>query len=323
MKIVYLDTLNPPKLPCLALTIGNFDGVHLGHQAMIKQLLTLAWQDNLSSAVMIFEPQPKEFFDPKNAPTRLTSLDEKLGHFKHLGVDIVLVARFDDVFCQLSACQFATLLQRLNAKSLILGDDFRFGANRIGDDNFLKNKGFIVHSLTTVSQHGDRISSTKVRNYLAQGNLAHANALLGYDYYMIGKVIHGNKLGRQLGFPTANISLNRLKPAPLGVWAVSISGINNSTNDNSTNTPNGLATKDGIFGCASIGVRPSVNLGNEWRCEIFLPNFTGDLYDKTLKVTFLYFLHGETRYDSLQELTDGISQDVKHLTDWYHRQNFT
>lgn len=311
MQVIYLDIHHIPSLPPLALSIGNFDGVHLGHQAMIAQLIHIASHHNLATAVMVFEPQPKELFDPQHAPARLSTLKEKLSHFNKMGIQFVLVARFDDTFRHLNAQQFANILQQLNVQSLMLGDDFRFGANRVGSAHFLVQQGFDVQILNDVHHNNQRISSTKVRNHLASGDLKHANALLGYPYHIIGEVIYGNQLGRTLGFPTANIALNRIKPAVMGVYAVRVNGI-------STQLMGGLISQDGIFGCANIGIRPSVDLGNEWRCEIFLPNFTGDLYHQTLKVTFLHFLHDEKKYNSLDELQKAIQTDVKTLINWYH-----
>lgn len=297
-----------------AMTIGNFDGVHLGHAQMIGTLKSIANNHHLLSAVMIFEPQPKEFFNPNNPPARISSLAEKLARFDALGVDVVIVASFDDAFRQLSAHDFADILRLFRAQHLILGDDFRFGQGRSGDEKFLQAEGFVVHNMHTITHNNTRISSTAIRALLACGNLAAANDLLGYEYAIEGQVVAGNQLGRTLGFPTANIALNRLKPALTGIYGAAV-----TSTDLPLSSMGGLALADGaVFGCVNIGVRPSVDLGDEWRCEVYLPEFQGNLYDKTLKLTFLHYLHPEKKYDGLSALTIGISQDVEALTAWYH-----
>ncbi len=322
MQVIHLDnpknhthlmTLSQNIAPT-AMTIGNFDGVHLGHAKMIETLKTIAHHHHLLSAVMIFEPQPKEFFEPNNPPARISSLSEKLTRFDALGVDLVIVARFNDDFRQLSAHDFADILRLFQAKHLVLGDDFRFGQGRSGDEKFLQAEGFVVHNMHTITHNKTRISSTAIRALLNKGHLAAANDLLGYDYAVTGQVIAGNQLGRTLGFPTANIALNRLKPAVSGIYGAAVTSA-----DLPLLSMGGLVLpNDALFGCVNIGVRPSVNLGDEWRCEVYLPDFKGDLYGKTLTLTFLHYLHPEKKYDSLPALTEGIAEDVKALINWYH-----
>ncbi|MFW2177950.1 MULTISPECIES: riboflavin biosynthesis protein RibF [unclassified Moraxella] len=326
MKIFPLNDLlaNPTPLPNSVLTIGNFDGVHLGHQAMLAQAKAVATAQNLASMVMIFEPQPREFFAPTTAPARLTNLAEKAYFIGQLGIDTLIVAGFDEAFRNLSATQFAEMLVKLNVKSLVLGDDFRFGHDRTGDSEFLSNFGLPVQTLHTITDHAhhdERISSTRVRESLAIGDLATAKHLLGRDYAITGAVLHGDKIGRTLDFPTANIALNRIKPAVHGIFGVSVTatdGTDLSTlGQNGTTGVRGLSPKS-LFGACHVGTRPAVKNQQaiEWRCEVFFPQFEGDLYGKELTVTFLHFLHGEKNYDGLEALKVGIQQDVADLLAW-------
>lgn len=324
MKIYHLARLNSCQLPlpACALTIGNFDGVHLGHQAMLNTLTTLARQHDLASCVMIFEPQPREFFNPHQAPPRLTDFHEKITILQQFGIDCVIVASFDEAFRNLSAYDFSQMLINIGVKQLILGDDFRFGHDRTGDSHFLQNFGIPVTNIDTITDHqhqNERISSTRIRDCLLAGDLTTAKHLLGRNYSITGIVKHGDKIGRTLDFPTANIALNRLKPALHGVFAVEVTSTDNI--DLTTLAKNGKIgisgfTKGSLFGTANIGTRPSVDKGQEWRLEIFFPEFDGDLYEQTLIVTFLHFLHGERHYSSLDALKIGILQDVQDLLDW-------
>lgn len=320
MKIYHLTQIleNKQFLNPNILSIGNFDGVHLGHQAMLAKLKNLSKINGLESSVMIFEPQPREFFTPTNAPPRLTNLDEKITLLQKFGVQNVIVANFDEQFRSLSANDFAKLLHNLSVKQLVLGDDFRFGHDRAGDSQFLQSVGFIVHNLDTVAdnQH-ERISSTKIREYLLNGDLLSAKQILGRDYTITGKVVHGDKIGRTLDFPTANITLNRIRPPLHGVFAVDVL----MQDDNFAEEWDGLAgfSPNSLFGCANIGTRPSVN-GEDWRLEVYLPNFQGDLYDKNLTVKFLHFLHGEKKYNDINALKNGIQQDVSQLLNWRTKQ---
>ena len=328
--------------PCV-LTIGNFDGVHLGHQAMLAQVRDIAQAQNLGAAVMIFEPQPREFFAPAKAPARLTNLAEKQALLTQYGVETLIVAGFDTDFRSLSAQAFADILaKRLNVKALVLGDDFRFGHDRTGDSQFLRDYGLDVTNLHTVtdaiSENHDtnhvnseatRISSTRVRDLLLAGNIQAANQLLGRDYTITGSVVRGDQIGRTMDFPTANIDLQRLKPALHGIFAVDVV----SLDENGDVIPDGLtklATDDNmgvaglrphsLFGTASIGIRPSVNKGSDWRLEVHFPKLQADLYGLTLQVRFLHFLHGERRYDGLEALKAGIHQDVTDLLAWRDAQ---
>ena len=318
--------------PCV-LTIGNFDGVHLGHQAMLNQVRAIANAQNLGAAVMIFEPQPREFFAPDTAPARLTNLAEKQALLAELGVETLIVAGFDTDFRSLSAQAFADILAlRLNVKALVLGDDFRFGHDRTGDSQFLRDYGLHVTNLDTVTDVSDnaaRISSTRIRDLLLAGDIDAANALLGREYAITGLVVGGDKIGRTLDFPTANIELTRLKPALHGIFAVDVVSLDNEGKV----IPNGLVTPakagktgiaglrpDSLFGTANIGTRPSVDKAHNWRLEVHFPELQADLYGLTLQVRFLHYLHGERRYDGLEALKAGIHQDVADLIKWRSQQ---
>lgn len=345
LDLAQLDTLDSDNtLPSAnALTIGNFDGVHRGHQAMLDQLKVTANTQNLATMVMIFEPQPREYFaqlksNPESAPARLTSKDEKLSLLAQHGIDTVIVAKFDEAFRSLSATEFADMLtQKLNVTALVLGDDFKFGQDRTGDSEFLRRYGLPVTNLHTVTDstvdtasqsnlQDNRISSTRVRELLNQGDLEAANHLLNRDYSITGRVVGGDKIGRTLDFPTANIELNRIRPALHGVYGVDVVVLDESGDViegafDSIAKPDQLGMRGlrphSLFGTANIGVRPSVDKPHDWRLEVFFPDFAGDLYGKTLNVRFLHFLHGERKYDGLDALKAGIKQDVVDLIEWH------
>jgi riboflavin kinase/FMN adenylyltransferase len=318
--------------PCV-LTIGNFDGVHLGHQAMLAQMRDLANERQIGSAVMIFEPQPREFFAPATAPARLTNLAEKQALLAEYGVETLIVASFDADFRSLTAQAFADILaQRLNVQALVLGDDFRFGHDSTGDSQFLRDYGLHVTNLHTVTDNAHdaaRISSTRIRKLLLAGDIASANQLLGRDYANIGMVIGGDKIGRTMDFPTANIDLDRIKPALHGIFAVDVVRLDeqgqiiaNGLTTLATNGQTGVAglRPDSLFGTANIGTRPSVDKAHDWRLEVHFPQFQADLYGQTLQVRFLNFLHGERHYDSLEALKTGINKDVSDLLEWRTQQ---
>ncbi len=317
MQLIHLNPHKPTSLPPHALTIGNFDGVHLGHQAMLNALKEDAAHQSLATAVMIFEPQPREFFTPDNPPARLTNFNEKLSLLRNHDIDVVIKAQFNDSFRHLSAHAFADILTTLGAKHLVLGDDFRFGHDRMGDRVFLQGLGFSVDSLPTIAHDGTRISSTAVRQALAQGDLAGAKAMLGRDYAMMGQVIHGDKIGRTLHFPTANVALDRLKPAVEGVFGAEVVAYQDGQIMDLFGLGGGIKglTPHGLLGAVNVGKRPSVR-GEDYRLEVHLPEFVGDIYGVTLNVTFIKYLHGEIHYASLDELKNGIWQDVQTLIHW-------
>ena len=327
MKLLRLNALSPDfQLPPTAVTIGNFDGVHLGHQAMIAQLKTLAAAQGLKTLVMIFEPQPLEFFKGYDAPPRISSLREKVEYLNELGVDYIAVAKFDHYFRSLNATEFADLLKfKLNAQSLVLGDDFHFGKDRQGNSEFLRDYGFEVENLKTIALNEERVSSTRIRQVLAQGDLAMAAKLLGRPYSITGRVQYGDQIGRTLDFPTINVRLNRHKPCLNGIYAVDVqcetaSLISKIRHPNPE--LNGVLgyQADSLFGAGHVGTRPAIEQTQpEWRLEVHFPDVSANLYGLLMRVTFLHFLHGELNYPSLDALKAGIDDDVKQLRDYRKR----
>ena len=330
MKLLRLNALAPDfQLPLTAVTIGNFDGVHLGHQAMIQQLKQVAAQQQLKSLVMIFEPQPLEFFQGYEAPPRISSLREKVEYLTELGVDYIAVAKFDNTFRSLSAEAFASILKdQLNAQSLILGDDFHFGKNRQGNSEFLKNYGFDVHNLQTIALEGERVSSTRIRQTLAEGNLALAAQLLGRPYSITGRVQYGDQIGRTLDFPTINVRLNRHKPCLNGIYGVDVICETTSLQDKVVQeNPEQKGVlgyqETALFGAGHVGTRPAIKQAHpEWRLEVHFPNVSANLYGLLMRVTFLNYLHGEKNYPSLEALKAGIDDDVEKLLE-FRRNNST
>ena len=293
-----LHNLRPSHRGCVA-TIGNFDGVHCGHQGVLARLRERAAQAGLPSCVVIFEPQPREFFAPDTAPARISSLREKLELLREAGIDRVLCLTFNRRLRELSAEQFVhqILVEGLGVKHLEVGDDFRFGKGRTGDFALLVaagvREGFTVESAATIELHGERVSSTRVREVLAAGDFAEVERLLGRPYCISGRVLHGQKLGRQLGTPTANLQLNRLRPALSGVYLV-------STEVDGKRWP----------GVANIGLRPSVKSDGRAHLEVHLLDFAGDLYGRRLVVQFHRKLRDEQRFASLEALKSAIDADI-------------
>jgi riboflavin kinase/FMN adenylyltransferase len=240
--------LQSPDHQPVALTIGNFDGVHLGHKALLSRLLAEAKLRGIPSAVVIFEPHPREFFTPDQAPARLTSLREKLELLAELGVDRVHICRFNSKFAQMSANDFIDALhKKLSVKYVLIGDDFRFGSGRSGDFALMEKiaiqQGFKVEAMHSVLYDGLRVSSTAVRATLASGHMRAAKRFLGRPYSISGRVVHGDKLGREIGFPTANVQMKHNRPPLSGIFVVRVTG-------------------DHIppqHGAASLGVRPTVH----------------------------------------------------------------
>lgn len=281
------------------LTIGNFDGVHRGHRALLARLTGLAQQAGLPAAVMTFEPNPREFFAPQSAPARLASLREKLQLLAECGVDQAYVCAFNQRFAALTADEFVERIVRgLGVRHLMIGDDFRFGKGRSGDFALLqqagKEHGFGVEAMETLVHEGERVSSSAVREALDAGDLEHAERLLGRPYCISGRVIHGQKLGRKLGYATANIQLKRLKAPLSGIFVVTVDGI--------AGRP--------LEGVASLGVRPTVSASGRPTLEVYIFDFEGDLYRAHLRVNFLHKLRDEAKFDSLEALTAQIARDV-------------
>jgi riboflavin kinase/FMN adenylyltransferase len=279
------------QLPC-ALAIGNFDGMHLGHQALLKKLTETAKSLNLTSAVMTFEPHPREFFSPDIAPARLSSLREKLEHFAEAGVEATYVCRFNRRLAGLTPQEFMQNILRnsLNAHAVLVGEDFRFGAMRAGSTLDILEAKFNLIGLPQVDLDGARVSSTRVRIALAAGNLDEATLLLNRQYSMSGNVVHGAKLGRQLGFPTANVLMRHERPALTGVYAVKLDGLN---------------------GVANLGTRPTLSGVSKLKLEVHVLDFNADLYGKHVHVDFLYKIRDEQKFDSLDALKAQISLDIE------------
>ena len=304
---VFRDTREGVNAP-VALTIGNFDGVHLGHQAMLQRLREAARLHGVSAAVLTFEPHPRELFTPASAPARLTSIREKLELLRDQKIDQVHVARFNRAFAAITPQRFIDelLVTHLNIRWLLVGDDFRFGAQRGGDLALLQQAsehvGFALESIDSVEVAGERVSSTGVRDALANGDFQRAARLLGRPYCISGRVAHGKKLGRELGFPTANIALKR-KRAPLnGIYAVKLHGIQSAP----------------LPAVASLGVRPTVMDGAVPVLEIHVLDFNDDIYGRRVSVEFLHKLRDEEKYPDLESLRKQIAVDVAQARDYHH-----
>lgn len=289
------------------LTIGNFDGVHRGHQALLEMLVTKARAMQAAATVLTFEPHPREYFSPQNAPARLTSLRDKLLQLAQNGVDRVHVCRFDARLAALPADRFVehVLVRGLGVRHLIIGDDFRFGAGRQGDFPWLQAAGaahgFAVEAMHTLADAGLRVSSSAVRDALAAGDLQHAQALLGRPYSIAGSVTHGKRLGRSIGFPTANIPLRHRKPALSGVFAVGVEGL----------------TEGWLSAVANLGWRPTVNTLTRPVLEVHLFDWQQDCYGAHLRVHFLHRLRAERKFESLDELRAQIQLDAHQARDWF------
>jgi riboflavin kinase/FMN adenylyltransferase len=283
-----------------AVTIGNFDGVHLGHQAMLARLTAQSASVGGLPTVLTFEPHPREIFSPQDAPTRLTSLREKLEILRNLGVAHVHVCRFSKEFAALNPEDFVRriLVDGLKARYVLVGDDFRYGARRAGDfDGLLvygDKYGFKAEAMHTVEAAGQRASSTAVREALATGDMAGAAQLLGRPYSISGRVIGGDQIGRKIGFPTANILLKHNRPPLKGVFAVRVQG---------------LATPDWP-GVANLGTRPSVHPNGNPTLEVHLFDLDRDLYGQHLRVEFLHKLRDEAKFPNFDALVAQIGKDA-------------
>ena len=282
-----------------ALTIGNFDGVHQGHQAMLARLKEQARALGLSACVLTFEPHPLELFAPQTAPTRLTSLREKLELLAAHGIERVHVSRFNRAYAGRSPQDFIerVLLEGLGMRWLLIGDDFRFGARRTGDFALLqeasRKHGFGLEPMPTVEQDGVRVSSSAVRAALAAGRLAEAEALLGRPYSISGRVVQGDKLGRRIGFPTANVQLRHNRPPLSGIFVVrTLDGHGHARN-----------------GAASLGLRPTVDNSGQAKLEVHLFDFAGDLYGQHLRIDFLHKIRDEKKFPDIEALKARIAED--------------
>ena len=289
------------QLPPVALTVGNFDGIHRGHQALLARLLAGARARGLQSCVLTFEPHPREFFAGQAAPTRLASLREKLELLAAHGVERTHVQRFDRAFASLAPESFVeqVLARRLRARWVLIGGDFRFGAKRAGDLGLLRDlgrrHGYEVEVLADVAQAGMRISSSAVRAALATGKLGVAETLLGRPYSISGRVVHGRKLGRELGFATANVQLRHNRPPLSGIFAVRVHGV-------------GAGSRPAV---ASLGVRPTITASGRAVLEVHLFDFSQDLYGAHMRVEFLHKIRDEEKYSDLGALKAQIERDCE------------
>jgi riboflavin kinase/FMN adenylyltransferase len=290
----------------LAVTIGNFDGVHLGHQSVLAELREAAQARGLQAAVVTFEPHPREFFTPQQAPARLTSLREKLELFREMGMDRVYVCTFDQTFAQRTADDFIAMLAgALRAQHVLIGDDFRFGSGRGGDFALMQKAGeqhgFQVAAMHSVLHDSVRISSTAIRNALAEGKLDIARDYLGRPYSISGRVVHGDAMGRKLGYPTANVQMKHNLPPLKGVYVVQVHS-------------DGLGVLQGV---ASLGLRPTLKHEAKYVLEVHLFEFAQQIYGRHLRVEFLHKLRDEMKFDGLDALTRQIASDVNNAKQWF------
>lgn len=310
MQIIHHPTSLGQKLPA-AITMGHFDGVHVGHQAILRQLVAKARELNIFSVAILFEPQANEYFaieKKTDIPARLTRLREKVNEMSQLGVDIVLCLRFNKAMAALSAEAFLQkiVFHYFEVKYWLVGDDFHFGANRKGNYCFLEEMAhthqFILQRIPTFLLNGERVSSTLIRAALAAADLKLAERYLGRPYGLVGRVAHGQQRGRIIGFPTANIHLLRRISPVLGVFAVKIKGIGD----------------DSFTGVANVGLRPTVE-GNSTRVllEVHIFDFNDDIYGHYLEVEFIYKLRDEKRFDSFAALKEQILLDAKQAREFF------
>jgi riboflavin kinase/FMN adenylyltransferase len=284
----------------IGLTIGNFDGVHIGHQVLIEKLIAESKKRKLTPSVMTFEPHPKEFFKPENAPTRLTTLREKLEFFLSYGIEKVFVCAFNQKFSNISSEVFMhqILKAQLKAELLIVGDDFRFGSKRqAGIDDLRKNE-FELFEIPEIDVNGKRVSSTLIREDLKEGRIEEVNQFLGRPYTISGKVVEGDKRGREMGFPTANIHMKHLRPALTGVYAVKLGNRN---------------------GVANLGVRPTISGTPKLLLEVHLLNFNEDIYGQHVQVTFLAKIRDEMKFENINLLIEQIKKDIAYATRYFEK----
>ncbi len=307
-------------VPACALTIGNFDGVHRGHQAMLALLINEARHRGVPACVMTFEPHPRDHFArrsgrPERAPARVATLRDKLTELQRCGVDHAVVVRFDERFAAMPAAAFIdeVLVGTLKVRYVLVGDDFNFGAQRGGDYTMLDAagaaRGFDVARMRSYEVHGLRVSSSAVRDALAGGDMSRAAALLGRPYTISGRVVHGRKLGRELGFRTLNLRFAHPRPAASGIFAVRVHGLADAP----------------LAGVASLGVRPSVEDAGRVLLEVHVLDWPAALgaeggYGRCLQVELLHKLHDELKYESMDALRAGIARDTAEARQWLARQ---
>ena len=285
------------KYPPSFLTIGNYDGIHLGHQAILKKLISESRSNNILSSVMTFEPHPREFFSPKLAPKRIISLREKLEYFDELKIDQVFIVNFNDEFSRKSYLDFIEILKKnIQAKKIIIGNDFRFGKQREGNIDKLIDNSIDVCVMNKIEYKGERVSSTIIRDSLAAGDLKRAAMLLGRSYSISGKVVHGDKRGREIGFPTANIHMFHNRPPLKGVFAVKLNN---------------------MYGVANLGVRPTIAGFSKLNLEVHLFNFSKNIYGKHAHVTFLKKIRDEKKFENIDALKKQIQIDIDNVKKFF------
>lgn len=293
----------------IALTIGNFDGVHCGHRAMVSRLIAAGRSRGLPTAVMTFEPHPRELLAADTAPVRLSPLRDKIEQLAALGVDRLYVCRFDRAFASQAPDAFVRdmLVRRLGVRWLLVGDDFRFGSQRRGDFGLLSAMapgcGMEVEAMPSVTVAGVRSSSTAIRAALAEGRIADAHQLLGRAYSVTGRVVGGDRIGRELGYPTANVHIGGRRMPLAGIFVVEVLGLGPAA----------------IQGAASLGTRPTVSASGRCTLEVFLLDFDRDVYGCRARVEFLHKLRDEEKYDTLTALQAQIGYDVAATRDYFRR----
>lgn len=284
------------RSPCIA-TIGNYDGIHLGHQSLINHVISESRAKNLESAVITFEPHPKEFFQPKAAPKRVISLREKLEFFHSHKLDRAYVIRFDENFSNLEGSDFIEILKnKLLVEGLVVGDDFRFGKKRQFGINELKQFGIQVTQPGTIFLNDERISSSRVRDALQDADFHQVESLLGRPYVIAGRVIHGEKKARLLGYPTANVHMFHKSPPLTGVFAVKL---------------------DSFFGVANLGLKPTFGGVKNLVLEVHLFDFDKNIYGKHVHVTFFKKMRDEKKFSTTNELSFQIASDVNDVKQFF------
>ncbi len=308
-----LQNLRPRHRGCVC-TLGAFDGVHKGHQKVLSTLMAKGQELGLPTTVVIFEPLPREYFSPKDAPPRLMNLREKFRALAQLGIDRLLVLPFTTQLRSMGANEFAdeVFLTGLDTRYMIIGDDLRFGRDRTGDFELLKKlgkqNGFDVVATETQSLHGERISSTRIRRTLESSDFGLAAELLGRPYSISGRVTEGQQLGRQLGTPTANVKLNRLRSPINGVYAVEVA----------IQGKGGSGTADKHYlGVANVGTRPTVDDGVKAILEVHILDFNQDIYRQHIDVFFKYKIRDEKKFASIDELKEQIAKDIKTSREYF------
>ena len=298
MKII--RNTNLEQLPCVV-TIGNFDGVHLGHQALLTEVKKRAHDLKLESAVITFEPNPKDYFSQNKPQTRISSLREKIELFNEIKIDRVHIIKFNQEFSNVTANEFiSVLIKQLRVKEIVIGEDFCFGRGREGGIKQLSASSMKLNIKNKILMDGKRISSTLIRNLLANDKLDQANKYIGRPYSISGKVVHGEKRGRKIGFPTANIHMRHNRPPLKGVFAVKFQN---------------------HFGVANLGIRPSIKGEKKLQLEVHLLNFSSDLYGQHVGVIFLKKLRDEKKFKSLDELKEQIKLDVIKAKLFFDKKN--